>query len=238
MDKFSVDRSTITFFYKKYKDYIIPMLTIMISFVLLLKITLPTLNNLSEREQEVKFEKAKLETLRSNLKILNEQNQQTLDEQLATVLNALPTGKNFAEILNSVSVSANKSGVFLGDYEFQVGDLSKTTTPAKGLPSLSLSLVINGDATSVARFVTELYRSFPISEVTNIEVNARRANLSVVFYYKPQSFAKSDETLPLSNLSAADLNTIRDMSSWNNTRAIEEILPVILPTPVSTSSAL
>lgn len=238
MNKISVDRSTISYFYRRYRDYIVPIATLIVSFLLLLKITIPTLNNLSTKEQEIKFEKEKLATLQNNLQILTHLNDQTLSNQLSVVTNALPSEKNFAEILNAVSISANKSGVFLGDYEFQVGDLSKTVTPLKGLPSLSLSLVVNGNANATAKFVTELYRSFPVSEVTDIEVNGNRAALSAVFYYKPFNQAKIDETIKLSNLTTPDLNTIRNISSWNNPRVLEEITPILTPSTVSTASAL
>lgn len=234
MDKFKVNRSTLIYLYRKHKDYIIPIALVIVSFILFLKVTIPTLNNLSNREQEVKFEKEKLATLKNNLKILSELNELTLDSQLSLVSDALPTEKNFAGVLNAVSVSANKSGIFLGDYEFQVGDLSKTITPLKGLPFLQLSLVTTGDANATARFVKELYRSFPISEITNIEVNGARATLSTTFYYRPVSFGKTDEYNPLSSFSKGDLDIMRDLSTWNNPRILEEIAPLI---PAATSSA-
>lgn len=234
MNKIKVNRSTFIYLYRKHKDYIIPIVLIVTSFILFLKVTIPTLNNLSTREQEVKFEKEKLTTLKNNLKILTELNEFTLDSQLSLVSDALPTEKNFAGVLNAVSVSANKSGIFLGDYEFQVGDLSKTVTPLKGLPMLSLSLVTTGDANATARFVKELYRSFPISEITNIEVNGSRATLSTTFYYKQVSFRKADEYNPLSNFSKTDLDTLKDLSTWNNPRILEEIIPA---TPAATRSA-
>lgn len=234
MDKFKVDRSTLIYLYRKHRDYIIPIVLVIVSFILFLKVTVPTLNNLSTREQEVKFEKEKLATLKNNLKILSELNELTLDSQLSLVSDALPTEKNFAGVLNAVSVSANKSGIFLGDYEFQVGDLSKTITPLKGLPFLQLSLVTTGDANATARFVKELYRSFPISEITNIEVNGSRATLSTTFYYRPISFGKADEYNPLSNFSKTDLDIMNDLSTWNNPRILEEIIPLA---PAATSSA-
>lgn len=237
MNKISIDKYTFLFLYRKYKDYIVPIVTLIVAFLLLLEITIPTLNNLSTREQELKFEKDKLTTLQNNLQILTQLNNQTLNDQLAIVTSALPSEKNFAEILNAVSISANKSGVFLGDYEFQVGDLSKTIIPQKGFPSLPLSLIINGNANSAAKFISELYRSFPISEVTDIELNGNRATLGTVFYYKPFNQTKPDETIVLSGLSAADLKIIRDMSSWNNPKGLEQIIPILSPSPNATTSA-
>lgn len=236
MTKFEIDSSSIKYLYKKHKDYVVPIVTIIVSFILFLQITIPTLNNLSAREQEVKFEREKLTTLRSNLKVLSALNELSLDLQLSVAADALPSDKNFAGVLNAVSISANKSGIFLGDYEFQVGDLTKTVTPLKGLPSLQLSLITSGDANATARFVEELYRSFPISEVTNIEINGNRATLSTVFYYKPVALGKTDEYVALSNLSKEDLDTIKDLSTWNNPRVLEEIAPLIPQASPSASS--
>lgn len=236
-NKTGIDRSTIIYLYKKNRDYVIPIIAIIIGFILFIRITIPTLNNLSEREQEVKFEKQKLETLKNNFKILSELNESILDSQLLAATDALPSGKNFAGVLNAVSISANRAGIFLGDFEFQVGDLSKTVTPTKGLPSLQLSLVTTGNANATAGFVNELYKSLPISEITNIEVNGNRATLSTVFYYKPNALGKTDEYLPVSNLSQTDLKTIVEITSWNNPRTFEEIQPFLPPSSTSSPSA-
>lgn len=238
MNKIIVDKSTLLLLYRKHKDYIVPIVTIVVCFILFLKVTIPVLNNLSAKEQEVKLEKQKLETLKNNLKILNELNESVLGSQLSVANDALPSTKNFAGVLNAVSVSANKAGIFLGDYEFQVGDLSQTITPLKGLPSLQLSLVTNGNANATAKFVDELYNSLPVSEVISIEVNGSRATLSTVFYFKPFAQGKTDEYLPLSTLSKSDLDIIKEISSWNNPQLLEEIIPVVKPSPVATSSAL
>lgn len=237
MQQIGIDRSTINLLYQKHKDYIVPIAIIVVCFLLLIKITIPQIDNLSVKQQEVKFEKEKLTTLKNNLKILSNLNESTLDSQLSTVSDALPEGKNFAGVLNSISISANKAGVFLGDFEFQVGDLSKSATPSQGLPNLQLSLATNGNVSATSRFINELYKSLPISEITSIEVNSNRAVLNTFFYYKPFPKIPTDKSFPLSSLSKADLDTIAEISSWNNPRVLEQIQPLLKPIPVSSSSA-
>jgi len=237
MVKIGIDRLTINLLYQKHKDYIVPIAIIVVCFLLLIKITIPQIGSLSVKQQEVKFEKEKLSTLKNNLKILSNLNESILDSQLSIVSDALPEGKNFAGVLNSISISANKAGVFLGDFEFQVGDLSKVATPSQGLPNLQLSLVTNGNAAATARFINELYKSLPISEITSIEINSNRAALNTFFYYKPFPQKVIDESFSLSSLSKADLDTIAEISSWNNPRVLEQIQPLLKPTSVSSSSA-
>ncbi len=237
MARIGIDRLTINLLYQKHKDYIVPIAIIVVCFLLLIKITIPQIGSLSVKQQEVKFEKEKLSTLKNNLKILSNLNESALDSQLSIVSDALPEGKNFAGVLNSISISANKAGVFLGDFDFQVGDLSKVATPSQGLPNLQLSLVTNGNVAATARFINELYKSLPISEITSIEINSNRAVLNTFFYYKPFLKTSIDESFPLSSLSKTDLETIAEISSWNNSRILEQIQPLLKPTPVSSSSA-
>ncbi|HZQ29657.1 MAG TPA: hypothetical protein VFA93_01095, partial [Patescibacteria group bacterium] len=144
MNKLSLDKETLILLYRKHKDYIVSVAIIIVCFILLIQVTIPQIADLSVRQQEVKTERDKLNSLSNNLSILSSITQDSLDQELSLTTSALPIEKNFTGILNSVTISANKSGVFLGDYEFQVGDLSKTTVIGKSLPSLQLSLSVNG----------------------------------------------------------------------------------------------
>lgn len=237
MNKISIDRMTLSLIYNRNKDYLVPLFTILVAFILLIQITIPSLSTLSTKNQEVKFEKEKLTTLKNNLNILTTLNTQTLDLQLSNATDALPSSKNFAGVLNAVSISANLSGVALGDFEFQVGDISNSVTPSKGFPNLQLSLNINGSVTNIAKFVNELYKTMPVSEVSNIQVTGGRATLNTLFYYKPYLGKSIDETIPLNNLSKSNLDLLTEISSWNNPKIIEQIQPIINASPVSSPSA-
>jgi len=238
MNKISIDRNTLALIYNKNKDYIVPLVTIFISFILFMNITIPWLSNLSAKRQELKFEKDKLAILQENLKILTSLNSPTLDLQLSQVQDALPSSKNFAGVLNAISISANKSGVSLGDFEFQVGDLANNAVPSKGFPSLQLTLNLNGSVPSTAKFINELYKTMPISEVSSIQVTGVRAFLNTLFYYKPFIQKSIEENIPLKTLSSNDLDVLKEISSWNNPRIFEQIQPVISPAPASSPSAL
>lgn len=235
MRNFEFNRSIIFLFYARYKDYIVPIVTIIISFILLVLFTIPQISSLSERQQEVKFEREKLSRLQNNYSILSNLNDSTLNSQLTITSDALPSTKNFSGILNTISLSANKSGIFLGDFEFKVGDLSNPTIPAKGFPNLELSLSIKGNVSSIAKFINQLYQSLPLAEVTKIELGGNQAQLNTLFYFKPFLEKNVDGTVELSPLDKNDFNIIKEISSWNNPGAFGEVQ--LFSPPSSSSSA-
>lgn len=234
MDKLKIDKDTVLFLYRKHKGYIMPIAIIVVSFLLLIKVIIPQIENLSVRQQEVKVEKEKLDALKNNLTTLNGITNDFLDKEVSLTVSALPIEKNFAGVLNAVSISANKAGVFLGDYEFQVGDLSKSTTIGKNLPSLQLSLSVNGGVGGAIKFITELYRSLPLSEISNIEISNSRSVIIVLFYYKPFAGGAS-VTSSLSQISKNDSANLSQISTWNNGNSLEVSLPII---PIASGSAI
>lgn len=222
--KISLDRSTLEQLYRKHKDYLIPIISIVICFFLLVLITIPQIGILSEKQQQYNSEKTKLQSLTNNYNILSNLNDATLDLQLALTVDALPSNKNFTGILNSINLAANKSGIFLGDYEFQVGDLSKVPL-GKNVPVLELTLSINGGVSETVKFVNELYKSLPIAEVTSIGVNNNRSSITAIFYYKPFADTK-DNFLPINSFSKNYLDIISEVSTWNNPRVLEILPPL------------
>lgn len=217
---FGLEIRTLQELYLKYKNYLTPALIIVVCFMLISQITIPQLNFLSQKLQEEKTERAKLATISKNLEILSNLNETTLDSQLQLATDALPIEKNFAGIINTVNLSANKAGVFLGDYEFSVGDLSKVG-PGKNAPSMELVLSVNGGIAATGNFVGELYKSLPIAEVTSIMVTGNRSTVTALFYYKP-FVGSSDATLPLQVISQDRVSLIKEISSWNNPRTLEQ----------------
>lgn len=227
MNKFKIDKDTVLFLYKKHRDYIMPIAIIIVSLLLLVKVILPQIENLSVRQQEVKAEKDKLDVLRNNLTTLNGISNDALDKEVSLTTSALPIEKNFAGVLNAVTISANKAGVLLGDYEFQVGDLSKDTTIGKNLPSLQLSLSVNGGVSGAIKFIAELYKSLPLSEISNIEISNSSSVIVVVFYFKPFA-AGASVSSSLPQISKNDSASLSQISTWNNGNSLELPLPVPL----------
>lgn len=228
--KINLEGTTFKFLYEKYKFYLLPIIITLTSIFLFLRITLPFLGEYQSLQGLKVEEEKKLQTLRSNYEILSNIDDGNLDSQLAVATDALPSGKDFASVLNAVSTSAGKSGVILGDYEFQVGNISEDT-PSVKFPSLELVLTVNGGVSQSLAFVEELYKSVPLAEVLNMEINNNRSLITVIFYYKSLPGTPS-VTAPIANLSEKNLSTINTIFTWNNARLESEFVPL-----VSTASA-
>lgn len=232
--KISLDKLTLQEFYNKNKDYLIPIVTIIVCFFLLVLVTIPQIGFLSGRQREISLEKIKLATLNNNLNILSNLDDSTLNSQFELAVSALPIEKDFESVLNAINLAASKTGIFLGDFEFQVGDLSKIS-PGKIAPSLQLTLLINGGVSGAVSFVNELYRSLPLSEVSNIQVSNKNSTVLINFYYKPFA-GVSDNTLPLSKISKPQSDTLKEISSWNNSQPLQQIVPSVASKSATPSS--
>ena len=221
--KINYDITTVKFLYDKYKDYLLPLGIVFVCFILFAKIIIPQINNSSETRIQAKMEKEKLLVLRNNLRLISDLNEGNLDSQLLITSDALPPGKDFAGVLNAVSFAASKTGVFLGDYEFQVGDLSKSTSSGGIFPSLQLVLTVQGGVNATVKFVEELYKSVPVSQVTSVKINLGRSVITAVFYYKPFPPAAYDSQ-PMREVSRDDLTTIENISLWNNPKNLNQVI--------------
>ncbi len=217
---FGLESLTISEIYTRYKNYLIPILIIFVCFILLIQVTIPQISVLSQRQQEVKTENDKLKILEGNYEILAKLSDSTLNSQLTITTDALPLEKNFAGVINAINLSANKAGVFLGDYQFTVGDLKKSI-PGKNASSMELTLSVNGGALPTSRFIAELYKSLPVAEVTSVTVNSDKAQITAVFYYQP--FPGVQNTAAFSDLTPDKVNLLNELSSWNNPRTFEQV---------------
>src|ERR1035437_2119042 len=160
--KVNIDSTTFWFLYRRYKEYLLPVGVIIACVLLSLLVIIPQFQNFLNTQQQAKAESNKLVILKNNLNFLTNMDESQMDSQLQIVSGALPPNKDFEGILNGISVAANKAGVFLGDYEFQVGEITKPSLNIQSFPSLQLSLTINGGVSGVTRFMTELYKTFPL----------------------------------------------------------------------------
>jgi hypothetical protein len=222
--KINLEGITFRYLYEKNKKYLLPLLVILASIVLFLQVTMPLFSEYSSSQELKVLEEQKLSTLRNNYNILQSADEQSLDDQLELATDALPPGKDFASILNAVTIAARNAGIILGDYEFQVGDLSKDAQAAK-YPSLELALTVSGSVTTIINFMEQVYTSLPLAEIINVEMNNNRAVMTVVFYYKALPGTPA-VTSPIQSLTPKNLTTLNTISTWNNGNLIENLVPV------------
>lgn len=212
--KINIDSMTFWFLYRKYKQFLLPMGVILACIVLFIFVIIPQFQNLLDNQKQAKIESEKLLVLKNNLNLLTNLNESQVDSQLKVVSRALPPEKDFGGILNAISYSANKAGVSLGDFQFQVGEITKPPLNVSSFPSLEIKLAINGGTEGVLRFLNELYKSVPLSEAISIKASNTVSEITAIFYYKPFPPLTISESSPMSPISSQSLSIIGNISSW------------------------
>lgn len=213
--KIHIDLDTLKFIYGSYKAFLVPILVIVVSLALFIKIVIPQVKDVVRAREEAKLALQKIAIVKNNLEILSRVEDLVLDSQVQTLTSALPLSKDFGAILNSLSIASQKASVSLGDYEFKVGDLSKIDQRAGKYPFLELSLTVNGEKSAVTDFIDILEKVFPLSEVTSLEMRKNSLTIQTVFYYKPVPRPVRGD-LPIKPISQKDLSLVRQIEESRN----------------------
>lgn len=213
----NIDKETLTVLYKKNKEYLLPIAITIVCVLLFVFVIIPQIYSLFDLQREVKRETVKLNILKTNYTNLLNINDSTLESQYRVSSSVLPVGKDFAGILNAVSIAASKANVSIGAFEFSVGDLSKSPTFVKKFPILELTLNLDGDANGASRFISELYKTAPISEIVTLKTYFSSINTTVNFYYKAVPSVNFKEETPLKLLSGSEFTVLDKISKWANT---------------------
>lgn len=229
--KFNVDFNTIIILYRHYKDYLLPIFVILGSFLVFLLIVIPQVQQYFVSKQELELETQKLQVLKNNYNFLASLDQSEEETQLNTLSTALPPGKDFAGVINAISASSANTGVLVGDFDFQVGDLSLVSQGVSAYPSLQITVNLTGNALSLATFMSQLYKTVPLSEVTSIKVNQTASVLTILFYYKPFSGVNINNETPIIPLSQKEQSLVSDILQWDSNTSISSLI-----SPTSSSS--
>ena len=210
----NVNSSTFNILYRKYREFILHLFIIFASLILFLIVILPQIRSVLDQRELQRIEQIKLDKLRNNYNLLSSMDKATLDNNLSSLSKALPSNKDFAGIISSISDNSLRAGVSVGDFSFVVGDISGNTGGVTSFPSLQIILSVSGDPASTLNFVNLLYESVPLAEITTLSGSTNASSITVQFYYKsfPQE-AVSDET-QITPLSTKDQALIDKVTSW------------------------
>lgn len=206
-----VDINTLRLLYNHYKAFIVPFLMIVVVVVVFIKFNVPAIGDLLRGYEEQKSAKLAIETMRNNLNFLKTIDGSNLDSQFIITSKALPIGKDFDGILNAISDASNKSGVALGGFNFIVGNLSKEELESE-YPTLNLSVSLVGNAEAVDRFIEKLAKTLPLSEVVKISSQVNTSIVTIDFHYKPLKTPKTNDDMPIGQISNKGLSLIQEMS--------------------------
>ncbi|PIR80401.1 MAG: hypothetical protein COU25_00325 [Candidatus Levybacteria bacterium CG10_big_fil_rev_8_21_14_0_10_35_13] len=212
--------SLVNILYRQYKEFILSLAAILVSVVLVIAVVIPQTQNLLKNREELKKEQEKLSVLKNNFSLLSGLDEADLSQNLQLLSRALPSGKDFIGIINTISYNSIRQDVTIDDFEFQVGDISENAKAESDSPFLNLTLNVSGNPQSVTGFISELYKSTPVTEVVNIKSTSGQGTLKLQFYYK--AFVKSDisSEIPMTPLSKQENDLINTVSKWNDTSLV------------------
>ncbi len=210
--KFSQER--LMLYYYENKEYLIPVLAIAVSLFLFFIFLLPQIISFPSRKQAIDVESEVLRKIQETEEVVISQNTEDLDSNIKIVSSALPPGKNFEQILNGISTAAALSSTQIDSYQFQNLE-NETPTDSKYL-KLEFKVSIIGDAREAVGFIKELYKTFPISDVTNISSQESITSITINFFYKPFPSVGGEDRTSLKGLTAEQSKTLSEVSKWNN----------------------
>lgn len=214
MKKLSFDTNAYKILYRRYKAYLVSLFVITMCVLIFFTVVRNQIQDQFLIQEEAAEAKKRISVLKTNLSLLSAINEKDQEANVLRVAKALPFQKDFAGVLNAIRVASSRAGVGISDYSFQVGDLAITQSTSPSLPSLTLTLTVQGDALGTQRFLQELSKTLPLSYVTSVELSGRSSTVLIGFFYKPLPSFKIDYTLPMRALSRNEMKLLDTLSGW------------------------
>jgi len=232
--KVNLDFANFLILYRHYKDYILPLVVIIGSILIFFLVVIPQFQQYLGSQEELKVETDKLQVLKNNYNFLVNLNSVKISSDFSALSYALPAGKDFAGIMNAISSVSAKTGIPVGDFNFSLGNLSNENTGGfSAVPSVKIEVNLVGSSQDVMKFIAELYKTAPVSEVTSIKTGGNMGTIDILFYYRPFPPQVIDNSVPILDLSAQETTVVRNVSLWNN--AVDQSLMPVIPSIFSGS---
>ncbi|MGH7245708.1 MAG: hypothetical protein ACREGI_02115, partial [Candidatus Levyibacteriota bacterium] len=210
--KITFDQNLLRILYFRNKQYLVPICTILVCIFVFWRILLPQLFSWFATRDTITADRQTLAVLQQNIQLMTNLDETTLNTWLKTTATALPAEKDFAGILNAVSNAAALSGTSLGDYNFQIGNLSSNLDVGQKI-FLQISLSLNGGMTQVEKFLVELKKQLPISDITEVDVHSTVSSTVVAnFYYFPFPKITFNDTVPIETISKQQQDLITTLA--------------------------
>lgn len=224
--KVNLGKEAVQTVYRHYKDNILPIAVILVCILIFFFVVIPAFKQFMHTQEQLKIEMQKLDILKNNYNFLLSLDDSQTEKDYNLMSRVLPSNKDFVRIMNAISTASQKTGVAVGDFDFSLGNLDKTIDQTL-FPSIKINVNLSGSVQSIAKFVTELYKTAPISEVTTINASGTFATLEIKFYYKPFPPLNISGESPIVPYSQQSLSLINQVAAWNNIN--EDFLFPFLP---------
>lgn len=228
------DKGSYMIFYYKYKDFLFPIAGIIVSLIILLMLIVPQIQDLLSLKEEEKITKEKISAINSNISYLSSLNEKELNQDTKIITSFLPIENDFAGILNAVTKASSNAGVTVEDYSFRVGEISTKSAQMSKEPSVQLVLKVGGGVEGCKKFLSEISKSMPVSEVTALQISGGTSSVTLAFYFRPFTQTKINPAQKIMPLSVQEDELFKKLSSWY--RPTQDIIEFI-PNKTGTASA-
>ncbi|HVZ66886.1 MAG TPA: hypothetical protein VG917_01360 [Patescibacteria group bacterium] len=208
-------------YYLKYKNFILPTVFIMLSFFILFRVIMPQITSIASANQDIESKSTDVQTLQSSLSALSNADESAINDDLDTVVKALPVSKNITQIFEALSSAAGASSVDLKEYSLKVGGIygraeKVAQTSVKGVPSVDVEVKVGGASPrQIVDFTKQIQQRLPLSEVTQINSNGNNASLIISFFYKPLDLTLVSRQDNVTGVNQNDQTVINQLKDWD-----------------------
>jgi hypothetical protein len=166
-------------------------------------------------------ENEKLNVIKEAERTVATVNKDILDSELEIASKALPSSKPFEQILNGISTAASLSNVQVLGYQFQNQNTQLLTTSK--FSSLLFDVTVGGDVQSAIRFIDQLYKTYPISEIVGVTGSDKESKIRILFYYKAFPSVLPEDRINIKNMSTDQKNVLDKITNWDDSEESEII---------------
>jgi len=208
-------------FYNKYRPFIFSGVFLLFAFFIIFQVVFPQISFIFSLQDKISAKSEEASILQISLDNLASLDETQLSKDFKIANSALPTVKDIGGMFSALTVAAGKSNVTVRGFSLKVGKLfGVQTTPQAntgGVPYLTVSAkVVAIDSRDFIIFLSELQKTFPISEVKSMNAEASTANFEINFYYQPldiKNLVKQEQVAPLTKSEKNLLDTLQEWES-------------------------
>ena len=209
-----INQTTLRILYYRNRPFILPTILFVLSLIIIVEAVFPQVQQWFTIHSAISSSLQKIDSLNKNIATLNKISEKDLDAKLEFLSEVLPENKDYVGILSAISSAAISSGTSLGDYNFNVGNLSSSETKNN---TIQLKLSLTGGIVEARKFIVQLKKQTPLSSLADVEIGNDLITVVASFYFKPFPVVSYQKAQDIINLTPQEENLYTSLKSSLNT---------------------
>lgn len=235
-----LNKDTLLSLFYENKEMVLPVFAIAVSILLFVIFIIPQLLSFPSRKNLVDAENATLNKIKESEKTLSTANIDLINSQIELAVKTLPEKKTIEEVLGAIFTVASLSNSQIESYQFidSVTERASSSKESKNkYKSIDFSVNIFGDINQTVDFIDQLYKSYPVSSVKDINISEGVASMTISFFYSPFVSGSLDDRTNVRPMSEKEKEAIEEIQSWNETLGGDIFNLVLESSPSGESSS-